>query len=80
MKIKTALTDFVTTFAVTLIVAAVVSYFYSLIVHESRMIDWETSFRMALILGIIMPWFNARSRKDVQKNTLNNSQTKNKLL
>ena len=55
MKIKGFLIGFVATFAVTLVVAAIVTYLWSLIFHGAGAIDWETSFLLAIILGIILP-------------------------
>ena len=55
MKIKGFLIGFVTTFAVTLAVAAIVTYLWNLGVHGQSAVDWETSFRLAIILGIILP-------------------------
>jgi len=64
MNIKKLLISFVTIFAVTLVVAAIVTFLYSLIVHGAGTIDWETSFRLAIILGIVVPVIRAmRSRK-----------------
>ena len=54
MNIKKLLISFVTIFAVTLVVAAIVTFLYSLIVHGAGTIDWETSFRLAIILGIAL--------------------------
>ena len=63
MKMKKFLVDFLITFAVTLVVAAIVSFLYSLIVHGAGTVDWETSFRLGFILGIVMPLTQARKGK-----------------
>ena len=64
MNIKKLLISFVTIFAVTLVVAAIVTFLYSLIIHGAGTIDWETSFPLAIILGIALPIVRAmRSRK-----------------
>jgi len=64
MNIKKLLISFVAIFAVTLVVAVIVTFLYSLIVHDAGTIDWETSFRLAIILGITLPVIRAmRSRK-----------------
>ncbi len=55
MKIKNLLIGFVTIFAVTLLVAAIVTYLWNLGFHGTAAIDWETSFRLAIILGIALP-------------------------
>jgi hypothetical protein len=62
MNIKRSLVDFVTVFAVTLIVCAIVTLLWNLIVHGASTIDWETSFRFAILFGIILPWIETRRR------------------
>lgn len=63
MKIKNLLIGFVTTFAVALVVAAIVTYLWNLIVHGQSAVDWETSFRLAIILGIALPVTRAMTSK-----------------
>ena len=63
MKIKSFLIGFVTTFAVTLVVAALVTYLWNLIAHGQSAVDWETSFRFAIILGIALPVARAMTSK-----------------
>ena len=63
MKIKSFLIGFVTTFAVTLVVAAIVTYLRNLIAHGQSAVDWETSFRFAIILGIALPVARAMTSK-----------------
>ncbi len=48
--------DFVTVFAVTLIVSTVVTFLWNLIGHGARTVDWETSSRSAIVFGIILSW------------------------
>nr|QNO53850.1 hypothetical protein ALDDBJOO_00026 [Methanosarcinales archaeon ANME-1 ERB6] len=67
MNIKKLLVDFVTTFAVTLVVCAIVTFLYSFIVHGAGTIDWETSFRFAIIFGIILTWIKVREQKENKK-------------
>jgi hypothetical protein len=55
MNIKKLLVDFVTVFAVTLIVSVIVTLLWNLIVDGASTIDWETSFRFAILFGIILP-------------------------
>ena len=64
MNIKRYLVDFVTVFAVTLIVCVVVTFLWNLIVHGAGAIDWETSFRFAILFGIILPWIETRRGKE----------------
>ena len=63
MKIKSFLIGFVTTFAVTLVVAAIVTYLWNLIAHGQSAVDWETSFRFVIILGIALPVARAMTSK-----------------
>jgi hypothetical protein len=64
MNLKNFLISFVATFIVTLVVAVVVSFLYNLIVHGTSAVDWDTSFRLAIMLGIIFPCVRAfESRK-----------------
>jgi hypothetical protein len=64
MKIKNLLIGFATTFAVTLVVAAIVTYLWNLIAHGQSAVDWETSFRFAIILGIALPVARAMTSKE----------------
>lgn len=64
MNIKTLLVNGLTVFAVTLIVTAIVTLLWSLIVHGASTIDWETSFRSAVLFGIIFPWIETRRSKE----------------
>lgn len=60
MNIKKLLVDFATVFSVSLIVTFVVTFLSSLIVHGTGKIDWETSFRFAIVFGVIFSWIEAR--------------------
>jgi hypothetical protein len=64
MNITKLLVDFVTVFAVTLIVTVIVTLLLNLIVHGASTLDWETSFRFAILLGIIVPWIETRRGKE----------------
>jgi hypothetical protein len=46
--------------AVSFVVSIIVSLLWNLIVHKTATIDWETSFRFAIVLGIIVPWITSR--------------------
>jgi len=67
MNIQSLLIDFVSTFLIVLVVTSIVTYLWSLIFHAAGAVDWETSFRMAIIFGILFPWINARVRKEQEK-------------
>ena len=63
MNTKELLIDFVITFGVGLVSAALVTFLYSLFVHGAGAVDWGTSFRLAIILGIVLSFTNARKNK-----------------
>lgn len=54
------LVDFSAAFSITLLVSMIVTFLYSLLVHGIGVVDWETSFRLAFIFGIALPWINRR--------------------
>jgi hypothetical protein len=64
MNTKKLLVDSVTVFAVSLIVSVIVSLLWNLIAHGASTIDWETSFRFAILFGIIFPWIETRRSKE----------------
>jgi hypothetical protein len=57
---KKLLVDFASVFAVSLGVTAVVTLLWNLLVHHAGAVDWETSLRFAIVLGIILTWMEAR--------------------
>jgi len=65
MNIPKLLSNFVTVFAVTLIVAAIVTLLGNLVIHGVSAIDWETSFRSATVFGIIFSCIETRRSKVV---------------
>lgn len=64
MNIKKLVVDFVTVFAVSLIVSVIVTLLWNLIFHGASTVDWETSFRFAILFGILMPWMETRRSKE----------------
>lgn len=67
MNPRQLLVDFVTVFVVTLIVSMIVTLLWNLIVHGVNTVDWETSFRFAILFGIIVPWLETRRRNGGQR-------------
>lgn len=49
------------TMLVTFVVAAVVTYVYSLIAHGSGAVNWDTAFHLAIILGVVLPFTRVRT-------------------
>jgi hypothetical protein len=67
MNAKKLLADFGLTFVVAFLVAVFVTFIWNLIVHGAGGVDWETSFRLAIILGIVLPLTKSfRSRAEVK--------------
>jgi len=62
MIIKQSLIDFSIVFVVTLVVTVVVTFLWNLLFHNSAIVDWETSFYFAFVLGIVIPL--TQKRKD----------------
>ncbi len=71
MNIKKILVDFVTVFAVSLIVCVIVSLLSNIVVHGASTIDWEVSFRFAILFGIIFSWIETRRSKEFGGRKLN---------
>jgi hypothetical protein len=63
MNIKKLVADFVSVFAVSLSVSAIVSLLWNFIVHGASTVDWEASFGFAILFGIILSWIGARRSK-----------------
>ena len=64
MNIKKLGVEFITVFAVTLVTTAIVTFLWNIIGHGESAIDWETSFRFAIIFGIILTWVKSRQNKE----------------
>jgi len=60
MNVKRLVVDALTVFAASFVVSIVVTLLWSLVVHRTETIDWETSCRFAIVLGIILPWIGTR--------------------
>ena len=56
MNIKRLLVGFVTFFAVSLTVSAIVTLLWNFIVHGASTVDWEASIGFAILFGIIVSW------------------------
>jgi hypothetical protein len=67
MNLKKIVIDFIATFAIALLVTLGVTLLWSIVFHGVAKIDWETSFRFAILLGIILPIINARKGMKSEK-------------
>jgi hypothetical protein len=63
MNIRKLLVGFVTVFAVSLIVSAIVTLLWNVIVDGASTVDWEASFGFATLFGIILSWIGTRRSK-----------------
>jgi hypothetical protein len=60
MNIRDSVGEFTTVFARTLAVTALVTLLWNRIGHGGWSIDWETSFRFAIVFSFILPWTGRR--------------------
>jgi hypothetical protein len=62
MKIKRLLFSFLVIFAITFVVSSIVNLLWNVIFHGMTSIIWETSFRFAIIFGIILTWIQEKGK------------------
>ncbi|MBN2244951.1 MAG: hypothetical protein JW755_03810 [Candidatus Aminicenantes bacterium] len=55
--------EFLVIFFITLVVAVIVTLLWNLIAHGNAIIDWASSFRFAIIFGIVLPLANRVGKK-----------------
>lgn len=55
MNARRLIQDMAITFPITLGVAAITTFGYSLIAHGSGVVNWETAFQLAFIFAIVLP-------------------------
>ena len=60
MDFKKFVVGFIRVFAIALLVTVGVTFLWSLVFHGVAMIDWETSFRFAILFGIIFSILDSR--------------------
>jgi hypothetical protein len=64
MRTKKLAVEFITVFAVALVITVIVTYLWNIIGHGESTIDWETSIRFAIIFGITLTWVKSREIKE----------------
>jgi hypothetical protein len=64
MSIKKLAVEFITVFAVALVITVIVTYLWNIIGHGESTMDWETSIRFAIIFGITLTWVKSREIKE----------------
>ncbi len=67
MNVKTWLIDFVRVSIIVLLVASVITYLWNLAFHAEGVVDWDTSFQLAIIFGIVLTWQMSRERQQEEK-------------
>ena len=67
MSIKKIVIRFIIVFAVSLLVTIGITFLWSLIFHGVATVDWETSLRFAIVLGIILTIIVSRKQIDIEK-------------
>lgn len=60
MNARSFIVDMAVTALAAFVVAAAVTYGYSLVVHGDGWVNWETAFDLALILGVVLPLTRVR--------------------
>ena len=65
MNFKRMVLDFALIAPVVLIVSLLVAYLYGLLAHGTGTLDWESSIRFAIILGIALPIIRQLDKKKV---------------
>jgi uncharacterized membrane protein YdcZ (DUF606 family) len=56
MKAKNIVFNMVITFALTLAITVIVTLLWNLLIdHQGAIVDWKTSFVVAIIIGIVLP-------------------------
>jgi hypothetical protein len=63
MKLNKFATDFGIAFLVIFVVGMIITFLYNLLVYRTSMIDGESSFRLALILGLSRSIFRQLEKK-----------------
>jgi hypothetical protein len=63
MNVKDLLTSFFIIGSIVLGVTLIIAYLYSLVVHGNGALEWESSIRLALVLGIALPIVRQLDRK-----------------
>ena len=63
MDFKKIIPGFIRIFAISLLVTIGVTFVWNLVFHQIAAVDWETSFRFAILLGIILPITGSRKNQ-----------------
>ncbi|MBN2072141.1 MAG: hypothetical protein JW814_11860 [Candidatus Krumholzibacteriota bacterium] len=66
MKIGQAILEFLIIFVIAFCVSSGVSFLWNLLFHGMAIVDWETSSRLGVILGVIGPYVISRSSRSAK--------------
>ena len=64
MQAKKFLGDFALTFVITFVVTVAVTFLWNLGFHGGGAAEWETAFRLAVVLGIVIPLTKTGSKME----------------
>ena len=64
MYIKKLVVECGAVITVALVTTAIVTFLWNIIGHGETSVDWETSFRFAIIFGIVLTWIMSREIKE----------------
>lgn len=67
MNLKSFVVNFIVTFAIAFAVTAIATLLWNLVQSGTAHVDWATSFRLALILGVAFPLVEAMRDKSSNK-------------
>jgi len=62
MKMMSRILEGFVTFVIAFVISVIVSGLWNTAAHGFFSVDWESSFRLGIILGIISPWVISRGR------------------
>jgi hypothetical protein len=63
MNIKKILVSLMLSFAISLVLSVVATLLWNLIIRKAgAVVDWKTSFMLALIIGVFIPFSRSRDK------------------
>lgn len=63
MNFKQTVVYFVLYFALIFVISAAVTFLYALIAHSTGVVNWETAFTLAVIMGIVLTMVRFQEQK-----------------
>ena len=65
MSTRDLVVEFVTVFAIALVAGSLVTFLWNFIGHGESIVDWKTSFSLAILIGILLTWKKSREIKEI---------------